>query len=126
MSGFYKFLENNDLVGATESFKDGARVAFYDQEKKISDQQSEIDQLKAEKEKLELELSQTKQVLNNVIDMERNKVEKLKAENAGLERDKSELFGVISDALEAFNDGEFNYCQKQLQIHVKTLRGEHE
>lgn len=43
-------------------------------------QQSEIDQLKAEKEKLEIELTRTKQVLNNVIDMERNKVDQLKAQ----------------------------------------------
>ena len=81
-------------------------------------------------EKLENELSTTKQVLGNVIDMEVAKVDDLKTQLNNMEacyiqvkKDKAELLGVISDALEAFNDGEFNYCQKQLEMHAKPLRG---
>lgn len=84
--------------------------------------QSEIDQLKAEKEKLEIKLSETKQVYRNVVDMELAKVEKLKAEKVGLEKyldainevmndyytgsfdDAPELAGLISAVLGGTND----------------------
>ena len=90
----------------------------------LKDQEAKI-------EKLENELSTTKQVLGNVIDMEVAKVDDLKTQLNNMEacyiqmkKDKAELLGVISDALEAFNDGEFNYCQKQLEMHAKPLRGD--
>ena len=87
--------------------------------------QSEIDQLKAEKEKIERKLRLCEVLRNNqfehLLDVKaqfdslRAEKEKLKAEKEGLEK-------IVGDALEAFNDGAFNYCQQALE---KALRGEH-
>lgn len=92
----------------------------------IMRQASQVDQLKAEKEKLELELSQTKQVLHNVIDIERSKVEKLKAEKAGLLR-LAEQWREQSKELCRVDDkyviGSLLSCAEELE---EVVRGGHE
>lgn len=89
--------------------------------------QSEIDQLKAEKEKLEIELTRTKQVLNNVIDMERNKVDQLKAEKAGLEKRIDGALEITSRTISSKGVSvAVSTCRGLCLDLEKTLRGAHE
>ena len=55
----------------------------------------------AEVDELQLKLSEDSRVLHNVIDIERRKCEELQKR--------------IDEALEAFDDGSFNYCRKILK-----------
>ena len=96
MSDFEKWFRSLNANGKT--------VYFLGNEHKVSEmawnhQQATIDSLKTQ--------------LNN-----------MEACYIQVKKDKAELLGVISDALEALNDSEFNYCQKQLEMHAKPLRGD--
>lgn len=126
MSEFEKYIKEKfpvDYESLKEKYPNTNICDFYGDEKDIWDhRQSEIDQLKGRISYLE---SAKDGYRDQVLEL-RKECDQLKAEKAGLEKDKSELLGVISDALEAFEDGEFNYCQKLLETHVKTLRGEHD
>lgn len=98
-----------------------------------ANQKDEIDQLKTGKEKLELELSQTKQVLHNVIDIERSKVEKLKVEKAELEKRIAKTLNMLDGDLSYVEEDRrcnFDFLQmamiRCLNDDMKALRGEHE
>ena len=104
MSDFKKFCIDEKLSSVQIV---GARKAWQHQQAKI--------------EKLEIELSTTKQVLGNVIDMEVAKVDNLKAQLNNMEacyiekkKQVEELQGRIDAALEIVN----KFCEKRYPFNV--------
>lgn len=130
MSEFEDFIKAKypvDYESLKEKYPNVPVVEFYGDELDVwNHQQAKIDQLKAENEKLELELSQTKQVLHNVIDIERSNVEKLKAEKAGLEESINHIsemnFKSISFEHDLFDKG-WNQASRQNVENIFRLTG---
>lgn len=140
MSEFEEFARTQGFSGEFQRGCNGQYKSdlLHFMEKAFVHQQSEIDQLKAEKEKLEIKLSETEQVYRNVVDMELAKVEKLKAEKAGLEKTIQDALEVITSKISDCRISENNrnlsnwqqntafLIREGLQVLEGVLRGEHE